>query len=100
MLSNLLENAQQHGGANVRVEVAAHREAGQVVVDVRDDGAGVSPGNAQRIFDRFFTTARDTGGTGLGLSIVKRQLAAFGGDIDLVPSEKGAAFRIRLKDAG
>jgi signal transduction histidine kinase len=59
----------------------------------------VSPGNAQRIFDRFFTTARDRGGTGLGLAIAQRRVRAFGGDITLGEAERGAAFRIRLKAA-
>jgi signal transduction histidine kinase len=64
---------------------------------VRDDGVGVSKGNVDRIFDRFFTTARDVGGTGLGLAIARQRVAAFGGELALVPSERGAAFQMRLK---
>jgi len=63
---------------------------------VEDDGPGVSPGNAARVFDPFFTTARDRGGTGLGLAIVRALIAAHGGTIALVPSARGAAFQIGL----
>jgi signal transduction histidine kinase len=97
VLSNLLENAQQHGGKNVSVAVYGRVEDGYAVIEVRDDGIGVSKGNADRIFDRFFTTARDSGGTGLGLAIARQRVAAFGGELELVPSERGAAFQTRLK---
>ena len=70
-----------------------------MIVEVRDDGPGVSAGNAERIFDRFFTTKRDSGGTGLGLAIAQRRVVAFGGELSLVAAEQGALFRIRLKAA-
>lgn len=98
-LSNLVENAFQHGGPAASVRIAARAEQDSVVIDVSDDGRGISPANAGRVFDRFFTTARETGGTGLGLAIVRQRIAAFGGDISLLPGGRGAAFRIRLKAA-
>lgn len=98
-LSNLVENAFQHGGATASVRLAVRGEPGAVVIDVCDDGRGISPANAKRVFDRFFTTAREAGGTGLGLAIVRQRIAAFGGDIVLLPTKHGAAFRIRLKAA-
>jgi signal transduction histidine kinase len=97
VLSNLLDNALQHGGAATSVRCVFRHEPESVVVDVLDDGPGISAGNADRVFDRFFTTARETGGTGLGLAIARRRVAAFGGDIALLPAKHGAAFRIRLK---
>lgn len=99
VLSNLLENVRQHGGAQATVGVAWRLDDGSVVIDVHDDGAGISAANTDRIFDRFFTTARDAGGTGLGLAIARRRLAAFGGTLVLVPSVRGARFEIRLKRA-
>jgi signal transduction histidine kinase len=98
VLSNLLENAQQHGGKGVSVAVSGRAEAGVAIIDVRDDGVGVSSGNATRIFDRFFTTARDAGGTGLGLAIARQRVMAFGGELSLVPSDRGATFQVRLKN--
>lgn len=97
VLANLIENAFQHGGPAASVRVVACAEPGSIVIDVSDDGRGISPGNTGRIFDRFFTTARDTGGTGLGLAIARQRVVAFGGDIVLLPVERGASFRIRLK---
>lgn len=99
VLSNLLENAWQHGGQTACVRVAARREGREVIIDVSDDGPGISPGNSDRVFDRFFTTARDSGGTGLGLAIARQRVAAFGGDIALLSTERGASFQIRLKAA-
>lgn len=100
VFSNLFANARQHGGADVSVRISGGVASGEVVIDVYDDGKGVSPGNAERIFDRFFTTSRDSGGTGLGLAIARRRLAAFGGSIVLRPATRGASFRIRLRAAG
>ena len=99
VLTNLLENARQHAGPSASVHVTARALQDEVVVDVADDGVGISAGNAARIFDRFFTTARDAGGTGLGLAIARRRVAAFGGHLDHVPTERGASFRIRLRAA-
>jgi signal transduction histidine kinase len=95
--ANLLDNARQHAGPTASVTLSGWRQGDDVIVEVKDDGVGVSAGNTDRIFDRFFTTARDHGGTGLGLAIAQQRLRAFGGDVVLVPSERGAAFRIRLK---
>jgi signal transduction histidine kinase len=91
---NLLDNARQHGAsaADVSVEV----EAPGLTIRVHDNGPGVSPANAPRVFTPFFTTARDRGGSGIGLSIVKSLVAAHGGEIALAPSERGALFVVRL----
>lgn len=99
VLTNLLENARQHGGAAIGLR--AWREEGvcgddaQVVIQVWDDGPGVSEANRARIFEPFFTTARDAGGTGLGLAVVRSLLNAHGGSIVI---EDGAltTFTIRL----
>lgn len=99
VLASLLDNARQHAGAGASVTISGHRTGEGVVVEVADDGPGVSPGNIQRIFDRFFTTRRDSGGTGLGLAIARRRVQAFGGDLSLEEAEQGALFRIRLRRA-
>ncbi|GFE59264.1 sensor histidine kinase KdpD [Geobacter sp. AOG1] len=98
IISNLLDNARQHGGDGVEVTIAvAEADAGRMLeLLVRDSGPGISDGNRERIFRPFFTTARDRGGSGLGLSIVQSLVTAHGGTISLEPSEPGACFRIRL----
>ncbi len=101
ILSNLLDNARQHGGEQARVRIHTRRDPGarppMVELTLTDDGRGISEANASRIFTPFFTTARDRGGSGLGLSIVRSLLEAHGGTIDLIGAEgPGACFRIRL----
>jgi signal transduction histidine kinase len=96
ILSNVLDNARQHAhgaAVTVRARRVGNTEASVVIAD---EGPGVSAANATRIFEAFFTTARDQGGTGLGLPIVRALLAAHGGSIALLSSEQGAAFEIRL----
>jgi len=68
----------------------------RAILRVEDDGPGVSPANAARVFVPFFTTARKSGGTGLGLAIARGLVEAHGGTIALLPSERGALFVVEL----
>lgn len=100
ILSNLFDNARQHGGDAVTVlitclEFGTGADAASLI-EVSDDGPGISTANAARIFEPFFTTDRARGGTGLGLAVVKSQLAAHGGVIELIPTTVGTRLRIRL----
>ncbi|MFL5343991.1 MAG: sensor histidine kinase [Hyalangium sp.] len=97
VLWQLLTNAQQHGGEDVRVRLAVEALEGgrRVQLSVRDNGRGISEFNRQRIFDAFFTTARDRGGTGMGLTIAQSMLRAFSASLELLPAEgTGAAFAV------
>ncbi|KAB2928420.1 MAG: HAMP domain-containing histidine kinase [Candidatus Contendobacter sp.] len=100
VLGNLLDNAQQHGGDAVTVAVtcpAPHAGAdAALLIEVSDNGPGISAANAARVFEPFFTTARARGGTGLGLAVVKSLLTAHRGAIDLRESVAGTRLRIRL----
>ena len=53
----------------IRLTTFVDREAGQVVLEVRDEGCGIAPENLSHVTDPFFTTKRENGGTGLGLSV-------------------------------
>lgn len=90
VLSHLCDNAVRHGAH--RVDLQAHRQAGRLMLEVRDDGAGISPGNRARVFDAFFTTRRADGGTGMGLAIVRALLSAHGGAITLAETAAGTCF--------
>lgn len=92
VFDQLIANAREHGAASVTI--AATTEADTLRIIVADDGAGISAGNRQRIFEPFFTTRREVGGTGMGLQIVRSMLAAHGGTIRLIESERGAAFEL------
>lgn len=99
VVTNLLDNVRQHAGPDATARVAWRLVGDRIVLTVADDGPGVSDGNRARIFDRFFTTARDTGGTGLGLPIARARLAAFGGTIRLVPGGRGTTFEVTMPNA-
>jgi two-component system OmpR family sensor kinase len=102
VLSNLMTNALTHTPAGTPVTVGVATEPGWAVLSVRDQGPGLAPQDAQRVFERFYRvdssrTRSRRGGTGLGLSIVAALTAAHGGtaELDTAPGS-GATFRIRL----
>jgi len=74
---------------------AVHRD-GRVSITVSDTGPGVPPELQEKIFDAFFTTKPPGTGTGLGLAVCRHELRRMGGDIRLVPSERGASFEILI----
>ncbi len=100
IISNLLDNARQHGGADVRAMLDWKTEDSTngkfLCIDISDTGSGISSANRARIFKPFFTTARNSGNTGLGLSIIQSLLTAHRGEITLLPEGNGSHFRIRL----
>jgi len=96
VLGNLIDNAYQHGGATVTVTITAELHGARLTLRVADDGVGISAANAARVFEPFFTTARDRGNTGLGLAIIRSLLAAHGGEIALQPSAAGTVFQIQV----
>jgi len=98
VLQHLAANAEQHGARRLRVALETDADAARIIVE--DDGAGISPGNRERVFDPFFTTRRSDGGTGMGLAIVRSMLEAHHGAIRLLDSESGARFELRLPLAG
>ena len=97
VVTNLVENARTHAGpgACVRIDLV-----GDTDFDVVDDGVGVSPANLPRMFERFFTTARETGGTGLGLAYVRAVVTAHGGrvTVETRPTFAGTRFSVRLPE--
>jgi two-component system heavy metal sensor histidine kinase CusS len=104
LLRNLLDNAVRHcpDGGHVRLE--ARSEGDTVLLDVLDDGPGVSAEDRERVFDPFFRAAAELtrdGGSGLGLAIVREIARGHGGDVSVEsgPGGKGARFRARLPAA-
>jgi two-component system OmpR family sensor kinase len=101
VLSNLMTNALTHTPPGTPVTIGVATEPGWAVLSVTDQGPGLEPQDAQRVFERFYRAdsarARSRGGTGLGLSIVAALTAAHGGVAELNTAlGAGATFRIRL----
>jgi PAS domain S-box-containing protein len=73
IVSNLVMNSIVHAfpaGSEGNIILSARAQGDRVVIEYRDDGAGIPAEHLGRIFDPFFTTRRGQGGTGLGLNIV------------------------------
>ena len=93
-LVNLIENAVKHGAPPI--EVRGERRGDVVELDISDHGAGISPDDAPRVFEKFFR-ASAAPGVGLGLAVVRGIVEAHGGTISLAPSTDGrTVFRIVL----
>jgi signal transduction histidine kinase len=98
ILANLIENAVRHGAGTVTTVVEPVTVAGApgVAVSVCDQGPGIAPEIAPRVFHRFWRAKR-RGGAGLGLFIVKGLIEAHGGTIGVQQAECGGAeFRFTV----
>ena len=98
ILSPLVENACRYGTSSVRVSVRA--DNGAVVFDVIDDGPGVAPADADRIFEPGVRGAASGNGqagagAGLGLSLARRLAQSADGSVSVEPGP-GGRFRVRL----
>ena len=108
VISNLVDNACQHGGAaesRVTITITTAKiikteESGKVgsytVLSIADDGVGISPANISQIFEPFFTTGRKAERSGIGLSIVRSLIQAHGGTVRLQPATVGTRFILEL----
>lgn len=98
VLMNLLSNAFKYGAGHP-VSVAVARDGDEAVVEVKDQGPGVSDQDLERIFGRFERAAsmRNHGGLGLGLYVSREIVRAHGGCIFVRKAEeRGATFVVRL----
>jgi signal transduction histidine kinase len=94
VIATLLDNALVHGAGTVTIRTSRTRRS--VVVEVRDEGAGVPPELAPRIFER--SVSGTPGGTGLGLALARTIAAADGGQVVLV-RPRPAVFALFLPHA-
>ncbi|SDZ22513.1 two-component system, OmpR family, sensor kinase [Geodermatophilus africanus] len=117
VVGNLVTNALVHTPPTAALTVTVSDEpapadaapdgedGGMVVLRVADQGPGMAPEHAARVFERFYradaSRARTAGGTGLGLAIVSALVAAHGGTVhlDTAPG-RGAVFTVRLPRSG
>lgn len=101
-LVNLLNNSIKYTDRGGRILLESREEDGQVVIEVSDNGTGISPHLMPRIFDLFVqsdrTLDRSQGGLGIGLSVVRRLIEMHGGTVTARSDGpgQGAVFTIRL----
>lgn len=101
VLNNLVFNALEHTAEAAGVTVRVGTVDASAVLEVVDQGAGMSQRDAQRVFERFYRTdssrARTSGGTGLGLSIVDSLVRAHDGTVTVTTAPgEGCRFRVEL----
>ena len=97
-VSNLVRNALQATTGDERVSVRVAARGKDVVLEVRDHGAGIAPGEEERLFEPFFTTR--VRGTGLGLAVARRVVEQHGGTLlGRNHPDGGAVFSVLLPGA-
>jgi signal transduction histidine kinase len=94
---NLVDNAVKYGGG---ARIRLFTETGDAVVEIADDGPGLSEAERERVFEPFYrvetSRSRETGGIGLGLSIARSIARAHGGDVSLTAESAGLTAVVRL----
>jgi two-component system, OmpR family, sensor kinase len=101
VLGNLLTNALQHTPQSADITVRVGTDTEDAILEVVDEGPGMSQQDAQRVFERFYRTdssrARISGGSGLGLSIVDSLVHAHGGIVTVTTAPgQGSRFYVSL----
>ncbi len=93
LLTNLVDNALRYTHRGGGVTVTAQRSGASAVVQVIDNGPGISAEARSRVFERFYRASTDTEGSGLGLSIV-REIAHRHGrcTVTLTPGKRGVGL--------
>ncbi len=105
VVANLVGNALRHTPPATPVALRLRASGGWAELEVADEGPGMTPEDAARVFEPFYradkSRARQTGGTGLGLAIVAAIVEEHGGTVavDTAPGA-GATFRVRLPIGG
>jgi two-component system, OmpR family, sensor kinase len=101
VLGNLVANALQHTPETAGITVRVGTDDDNAILEVADEGPGMTVDDAHRIFERFYRTdssrARASGGTGLGLSIVDSLVYAHGGTVSVTTAPgMGCRFTVNL----
>jgi signal transduction histidine kinase len=101
VLHNLIQNARDaareaHPDGGGMVALGVDQRAGSVYIRIEDNGAGIAAGQAEAIFEPYYT--RKEGGTGLGLAITQRIIAEHGGRIDVESKPGRTVFTVVLPE--
>ncbi|RPI14560.1 MAG: HAMP domain-containing histidine kinase [Ignavibacteriae bacterium] len=100
-IGNLVDNAIKYSDKNKEITVEAIEENGSLILNVHDEGYGISKEHFPRLFERFYridkSRSREVGGTGLGLAIVKHIAQVHGGTVEVSSTPgTGSVFTIKI----
>ena len=94
-VTNLIQNAIEHGGNTGRINIGV---AAPAIIEVSDEGDGVPPDERERIFEPFHRLRPRNHGAGLGLNLVREVMQLHGGRIELLEDRaSGACFRLTFR---
>ena len=101
LCNNLIDNAIKYTPEGGQIKVRVRREQADVVLEVEDNGIGISPQYQERVFERFYRVdkarSQSLGGTGLGLSIVRNIAERHYGSVGVTSQlGKGTTFTFRM----
>jgi len=100
IVSNLLENALRYAPPDSTVTVGLQQDGEYILIYVDDQGSGVEPEVAQRLFKQFSQGTNKSGRAGLGLYFCRMNVERWGGSIGYSPrSQGGSRFWLRLRKA-
>jgi len=91
---NLIKNSIEAKSTYIKIKSHWRKGEKSILIDFIDDGTGIPEGKAEKVFLPFYSTKE--GGAGLGLSLSKKIILHHGGEIKIIPSEKGTTVRIIL----
>lgn len=94
-IENLIDNSIKHGGEdNHLIEITLRNFDHRIEIHYRDYGKGIPESQQELIFERFQSGYQSQQGCGLGLAIVREVCRQHGGDIILLPTDKGVLFEL------
>ncbi len=98
IILNVVQNAFQHGGGeDIKVNIEIKDEKDSVLIQIKDNGKGISDENKKKIFDKDYKSS-DTNSSGIGLYLVKLASHKFGATINVEDNEpKGTIFSLRFQ---
>jgi signal transduction histidine kinase len=99
VLVNLLSNVEKYAPDGKSVTVRSLLDANELIVTVSDQGPGISARNKRKVFQAFSRlddSINAPSGTGIGLTIARNAAQRHGGSLELIPSDQGACFELRI----
>jgi len=92
LVINAMQSLDTHTKEDKKISISTRFEKGKCILEVQDNGPGISSDNLEHIFDPFFSTKNVGEGMGLGLSITKNIISGIGGAISAKNAPKGGAI--------